>query len=81
MAGEWQEVRAADGTVAGWMQAPDPVTGKYPEDTIPAILETRDGDPVGAINLDVDYFGHVDPDMVPQELIDAELVAWWEDGE
>jgi hypothetical protein len=41
------------------------------------MLETADGDPVAMANLDVDYFGEIDEDLVPQELIDAELVAKW----
>lgn len=73
----WQEVRAADGTVLGWMQAPDPVTGKYPEDTVDVFLETADGDLVAMAKLDVDSFGEIDDDLVPQELIDAELTAKW----
>jgi hypothetical protein len=76
---EWTPVTGAAGKVAGWMQPPDPVTGKYPEDTVPVILETCDGDPVAMANLDVDYFGEIDDDLVPQELIDAELIAKWVD--
>ena len=67
----WREVPG------GWMQAPDPVTGKYPEDTVDVMLETKDGDPVAMTHLDVDYSGEIDDDLVPQELIDAELVAKW----
>jgi hypothetical protein len=75
---EWTPVHDAAGKVVGWTMPPGP-DGRYPEDTIPAILETRDGDPVGTTRLDVDYFGVVDPEMVPQEIMDAELVAWWEE--
>lgn len=61
----------------GWVQAPDPVTGKYPGDTADVVLETAGGDPVAMAKLDVDYFGEIDEDLVPQELIDAGLVAKW----
>jgi hypothetical protein len=69
--GSWQEVPG------GWMKAPDPRSGKYDGDTVPVVLETADGDLVAMTNLDVDYFGEIDDDLVPQELIDAELVAKW----
>jgi hypothetical protein len=75
-------VTGPDGTVLGWMQPPDPATGKYDGDTVPAVLTTADGDPVAMTNLDTDYFGAIDEDLVPQELIDAELTAhWWDDPE
>ena len=69
----WQEVPG------GWMQPPDPATGKYDGDTVDVVLETRDGDPVAMAKLDVDYFGEIDDGLVPQELIDAELIAKWVD--
>jgi hypothetical protein len=40
-------------------------------------LETADGDLVAMAKLDVDYFGEIDDDLVPQELRDAELTAKW----
>jgi hypothetical protein len=74
---DWTPVTNAAGEVVGWTQAPDPVTGKYPEDTVDVMLETKDGDPVAMAKLDVDYSGEIDDDLVPEELIDAELVAKW----
>jgi hypothetical protein len=74
---EWQPVTDAAGKVLGWTQAPDPAMGKYLGDTVAVVLETRDGDPVAMAELDVDYFGEIDEDLVPQELIDADLVAKW----
>jgi hypothetical protein len=74
---DWVPVTDAAGKVLGWPQEPDPVTGKYDGDTVPVMLETRDGDPVAMANLDVDYLGEIDDSMVPQELIDADLVAKW----
>jgi hypothetical protein len=68
---EWQEVPG------GWMQPPDPATGKYDGDTVTVFLETRDGDLVAMANLDVDSFGEIDDSLVPQELIDAELTTKW----
>jgi hypothetical protein len=66
----------------GWMQPPDPATGRYDGDTVPTVLTTADGDPVAMTNLDVDYFGAIDESLVPGELIDAELVAhWWDEGD
>jgi hypothetical protein len=73
----WQPVTAPDGTVAGWMIPPDPVTGKHPGDTVAVVLETADGDPVAMADLDVDWWGEIDESLVPQELIDAELTAKW----
>jgi hypothetical protein len=74
---DWTPVTAADGAVLGWTQAPDPVSGKYPEDTVDVFLETAGGDLVAMAKLDVDYFGEIDDDLVPQELRDAELTAKW----
>jgi hypothetical protein len=75
-------VTGADGEVLGWMQAPDPVTGKYDGDTVPVVLSTAAGDPVAMTNLDTDYFGAIDESLVPDELTGAELVAhWWDDPE
>jgi hypothetical protein len=73
----WEPVTGADGAALGWTQAPDPVSGRYPEDTVDVILETADGDPVAMARLDVDWFGEIDESQVPQEIIDAELVAKW----
>lgn len=73
----WTPVTDAAGEVLGWMAPADVETGKYDGDTVPVVLETADGDPVAMANLDVDYFGEIDDSLVPQELIDAELVAKW----
>jgi hypothetical protein len=77
MDSSWEPVTDGSGAVLGWTQAPDPVSGKYPEDTVDVILETAGGDPVAMARLDVDYFGEIDDSLVPQELTDAELVAKW----
>jgi hypothetical protein len=74
----WQPVTNASGKVVGWTMPPGP-DGRYPEDTVDVMLETKDGDPVAMAKLDVDYFGEIDKAMVPQELIDAELIAKWVD--
>jgi hypothetical protein len=63
--------------MAGEWQAPDPMTGKYPGDTVDVFLETADGELVAMAKLDVDYFGEIEDELVPQELIDAELTAKW----
>ena len=77
MAGEWQPV------TGGWMQAPGP-DGKYPEDTRPVVLCRPDGEPVAMATLDVDYFGEIDDDLIPGELLDlAETLSltahYWDD--
>jgi hypothetical protein len=72
MSDGWQPVNG------GWMQAPDPATGRYPEDTVDVVLVTKDGDPAAMARLDVDYFGEIDDALVPEELSEAELTAvWW----
>lgn len=72
----WQEVPG------GWMQAPGP-DGKYPEDARPVVLCSADGDPLAMTNLDVDYFGQIDPGMIPPELDDIPdlHIAYWDDPE
>lgn len=73
----WEPVTGADGAVLGWMQAPDPVTGRYDGDFVSVALETADGELVAMADLDVDYWGNIDESLVPQEIIDAELTAHW----
>lgn len=82
----WQEIRGADGSVLGWMQPPDPATGKYDGDTRPVAIVGPDGDPVAMTNVDVDPFtGQLDDDAIPGELYDlGELgfkLHFWDDAQ